>query len=136
MSLFNWSDEYSVGVNLMDEHHKKLFDIINKLHDAMKAGQAKQVIISIMDELISYTRYHFREEEILMKKAEYYGLHFQKQEHMKFIFQLQALQQEVETKHHHTVIAIKISSVVVNWLLEHILKVDKRYENYLNNIAT
>ena len=69
-----------------------------------------------------------------MKKAEYYGLHFQKQEHMKF--QLQTLQQEIETKHNHTVIAIKISSIVVNWLLEHILKVDKRYENYLNKLVT
>ncbi len=136
MSLFSWSDEYSVGVSSMDEHHKQLFNIINKLYNVMKAGKAKQAIIPIMEELIDYTKYHFQEEEILMEKAKYYGLHFQKQEHMKFIFQLQALQQEIKTEHNNTVVAIKISSVVVNWLLEHIIKVDKRYEDYLKTNVT
>ncbi|HDN26936.1 MAG TPA: hypothetical protein ENG03_07550 [Thioploca sp.] len=62
MALFDWSDKYSVGVFRMDDHHKQIFDIVNKLHATMKEGKAKEVIGPLMKELIDYTVFHFHEE--------------------------------------------------------------------------
>ena len=42
--LYPWKDEYSVGVSRFDNHHKKLFDIANQLHEMMKSGKGEDVI--------------------------------------------------------------------------------------------
>ncbi len=60
MALFNWSEEYSVNVNGLDNQHKKLVDLINELHSAMKEGKSKEVLGKIIEELISYTKFHFQ----------------------------------------------------------------------------
>ena len=58
MALFNWNDEFSVNVLAMDNHHKKLFDIMNQMHDSMKAGSSEGVLGGLINELIDYTVYH------------------------------------------------------------------------------
>jgi hypothetical protein len=34
MAIIEWSDEYSVGVAALDDDHKQLIDIINKIEEA------------------------------------------------------------------------------------------------------
>jgi hemerythrin-like metal-binding protein len=57
------SQRYSVGVSDMDEHHKKLFDIVSRVHDAVRGNQAGGPPGGLIGELLDYTRYHFGEEE-------------------------------------------------------------------------
>ena len=33
MPLITWSDEYSIGNAVLDNHHKKLIEVLNGLHD-------------------------------------------------------------------------------------------------------
>ena len=63
MALIAWNDSYSVKVKQMDEQHKKLVEMINQLHDAMKVGQGKQVVGDVLNALVSYTKTHFASEE-------------------------------------------------------------------------
>ena len=44
MPLFEWDDQYSVGNHTMDSHHQKLFDILNVIHDAARAGRGEEII--------------------------------------------------------------------------------------------
>ena len=44
MSLLAWSSMFSVGVAEIDNQHKKLVDMANKLNDAMKSGQGKEAL--------------------------------------------------------------------------------------------
>lgn len=69
MSLITWSDSYSVKNMQMDDQHRKLVDLINDLHGAMKLGQGRQKLGTILDALVDYTRTHFRSEELLMKSS-------------------------------------------------------------------
>ena len=52
MPLYAWKDEYSVGVTRFDNHHKKLFDIGNRLHDMMKEGLGGDQIEQSIRELV------------------------------------------------------------------------------------
>ncbi len=72
MPLFEWSDDYSVGVAGMDRHHQKIFDMLNRLHAAMLQGKAVDMIGNIIRELLDYTKYHFGEEEKLMERDREY----------------------------------------------------------------
>jgi hemerythrin len=44
MALFNWNDSYSVKVAMCDQQHKKLFEIINELAEAMRQGKGQQAV--------------------------------------------------------------------------------------------
>ncbi len=130
MALFNWSDQYSVGIPSMDTQHQRLFEILNELHSAMKTGKATQAISTALDELIDYTRYHFREEEALMEQIHYPDLPEQKQAHQNLLLQLKELKQELKNGK-TTLVAIKVSKTVLEWLKNHTTKMDKKYEQYM-----
>jgi hemerythrin len=40
-ALFQWDDGYSVKVMAMDNQHKKIFELISQLHQAMRSGHGK-----------------------------------------------------------------------------------------------
>ena len=83
MALFSWSDKYSVDVPSIDKQHKKLFDMLNELHDAMSTGNGSQLAPAILKRLVAYTQEHFVAEEAMMKQARYPDLASHKAEHDK-----------------------------------------------------
>jgi hemerythrin-like metal-binding protein len=132
MSLFVFSDEYSVGVPSMDNHHIRLFDIMNKLYDARNEGRAKEMIGPILGELLDYTRYHFTEEERLMEQANYSGIAAQKSAHREFINSLVDYKQQIDDNPAMAVFVVtKVSMTATDWLKSHILRMDKAYESTL-----
>jgi hemerythrin-like metal-binding protein len=71
MSYLAWKESYSVGINQIDEQHKVLFQMLNKLYDAMKEGKGKAVLVNLLSELFEYTKYHFKTEEDIITKYNY-----------------------------------------------------------------
>lgn len=132
MSIFEWSDEYSVGVFQMDSHHKRLFGIMDKLNDAMLSGRAKETVPVIVAELLDYTKYHFTEEERLMEQANYPGLNSQKQAHQIFISKLEGYKKEAD-QGMGAFVSSKIMNSAKDWLLKHIMNMDKLYTQSMNS---
>lgn len=128
MPIYEWSDEYSVGIRSMDSHHKKLFDLINSLNEAMRTGQGEAVYVGIINELADYTRYHFSEEEKLMAKINYSGLESQKNAHRLFINKIEEFKQEAD-KGMALFIVSPMSTTTIEWLKQHILVMDKKYHD-------
>ena len=83
MPIINWSQNLSVGINSIDEQHKKLVGMVNKLYDAMKEGKAKDILGNLLTELVSYTDSHFKTEEQLFNKYRYAETTAHKSEHDK-----------------------------------------------------
>ncbi|MEN8189756.1 MAG: bacteriohemerythrin [Thermodesulfobacteriota bacterium] len=128
MALYNWKDEYDVGVKRFDDHHKKLFDICNSLHDAMKAGTGEEALQRILNELVDYAAYHLAEEEKAMERIGYSDIINHKRAHKMFVDKLTDAMKEVESGQAIFVVS-KISRTVVDWLVNHIRVVDKRYHD-------
>ena len=112
MPLFEWKKEHSVGVYEMDRHHQKLFDILNRLHDAMKDGKGMQIIAGIVRELLDYTRYHFGEEEKLLEKIGYSGISEQKMAHQKFISQIEGYKEQLSLEEFSDLLVVLLGDVV------------------------
>jgi len=128
MALFDWSNEYSVGVSLMDSHHKKLFDIINRLHGDVKNKAADSQIGVHIRELLDYTIYHFGEEEKMLTSCNYPNMSYHKGLHQQFIADLQAAKKDVD-EGMAVFAATRVMNSSVEWLKQHILTVDKGYES-------
>ncbi len=120
--FINWSSQYSVGVPEMDKQHKQLIKLINKLYIAMRD---KKDIATVMDGVVQYTIRHFTDEETMMKSIHYPGLSQHLAMHKKVISQVKQLAQRVQNKEKG--IDKKLLIFLKEWLLNHIMKQDKRY---------
>jgi len=64
MPLLEWKDDYSVGVEEFDRQHKKMFGLINGLHDKMREKiMDKNDLEKLLAELSAYAEEHLKTEE-------------------------------------------------------------------------
>ncbi len=127
MELIKWSDKYSVNNFLLDSQHKKLIAIINELHTAMKVARGNEIMQTIFDELIWYTKEHFRTEEQIMLKFNYPEFKEHKSEHEKLTDQVLKLQKDY--KEGKSLITMDTMNFLKNWLINHIEGTDKKYKD-------
>lgn len=130
MPLIDWNYAmYSVGVEEIDDQHKKLIDLINLLHAHMKEGKGKDIILTVFDELKKYTIYHFSKEQYMMVHHNYTDFDLHKQEHDKFIADINdLLNQYKEGKREVT---FNTYDFMKNWLINHIQESDKKLGAFL-----
>ncbi|GJQ64579.1 MAG: hemerythrin [Melioribacteraceae bacterium] len=131
MALFKWDSTLSVKVKDFDTEHQKLVELVNRLHDDMKLGKAKESIAGVLDELISYTQTHFRHEEKVMQANSYPGLLQHKAEHENLICQVAEFKQKFDTG--SLTLSISIINFLSDWVKNHIMAVDKQYSDFLNS---
>jgi hemerythrin len=130
MAIFDWKEEYIVGVAQIDKQHKVLVGMINELHEAMSTGKGKTVLGKILDGMIDYTVSHFATEEKLMTQYAYPTYTVHKMVHDKFTTEALALQKKYRAG--ETVLTNEVSKFLSNWLKEHILQTDKLLGSFLN----
>jgi hemerythrin len=130
MAVSTWNYSYSVKVAACDNQHMKLFEIMDRLAAAMRMGKGQDIVGETLNELLEYTRTHFRDEEVLMEKANYSGLVAHKQMHQTFENKVQNLQKLSLTGKRAN--AMQVLSLIRAWLVDHIQKADKQYSAQMN----
>lgn len=131
MSTFAWNESYSVHVDQFDAQHRKLFEIINSLADAMRVGKGEDVIREVVGQLAVYTRTHFLQEEVAMRQTGYPELATHQAQHSKLIADVEKYKKELDEGHKPNLVAVL--NFVQNWLVQHIQKTDKKYSDHLNS---
>jgi hemerythrin-like metal-binding protein len=113
----------------MDNEHKRLIDIINNLYSAMRGGRSTQVVGSVLDELIEYTKTHFAHEEGLMQQTNYQDYDIQKRCHVELVNQVLEIQKKFNNG---TALGQEVMTFLKNWLINHIQGLDKKYGPVMN----
>ena len=131
MAIITWNNSLSVTVGEIDDDHKKLVDIVNRLHDAMKAGEANEHLNGIFKDLLEYTVYHFQHEEKLMVEHSYPDSDAHKKEHKDLVNT--ALELQAKLKNQTAVISLETLNFLRGWLVNHIQKTDKQFGQYLSS---
>ena len=121
----------SVGVSAVDDDHKKMICFINELHDGILAGHKKEILASVLDHLVEYTKFHFAREEEFFLKANYLAAPTHKMEHASFVSRLSNLQSRFKSAP-VAMLDLELMSYLRNWLLTHIQGSDKKYGPRLN----
>lgn len=122
--IVGWQDEYSVGLPEVDEQHKMLFEIINRLWNATVTKASSDEMMAIVTELDRYTFTHFTAEETFMRVIEYSGFEAHRKAHQGFIERLRAERANVLNGGH---LSLDLLRFLREWLVNHILIEDKRY---------
>lgn len=123
---------FQTGIPLIDSEHKTLFDIIGRVHETLQkelVHDKYDAILDILDELKEYTRIHFSDEEEYMRKIGYEGLAKQEILHQNFIDKLNELDLD-DVDNNQEAYLYDFLDFLQNWLINHILKVDKLIPNH------
>ncbi|MDX9977015.1 MAG: bacteriohemerythrin, partial [Candidatus Cloacimonadales bacterium] len=123
--LFKFSDPFKVHIKDMDNHHIGIFNYINEVHAAIKSNKSQKEIHRIVLELRHFTDNHFKEEEALMKSINYEGLNNQITAHKNLIKRVDEIIHQFEN--HEDVNMIGVMVFLKDWLVGHIMGVDKKY---------
>ena len=123
--MFQWEDKYSVGIQSIDNQHKEIFMLLNKLLEAMKMGHANDVTIQIIQELERYAVIHFQKEEYFFQRFNYQGSAEHITEHQNFIKKIAVLKSEINSG--KMILTIELLNFLKDWIDHHILVVDKKY---------
>ncbi len=125
---FEFKDVYRTGISLIDEEHKRLFEIVKETNDVIKATLVHDkydVIVHILSELKDYTIMHFQDEEEYMESVNYDGLELQRIAHSAFIERLNEINlDDVDDKQKEYL--EELLEFLLGWLINHILKMDKK----------
>jgi hemerythrin-like metal-binding protein len=128
--LMSWVDEMSVGVKVLDDDHKRLIELLNRLHEGIVTGQARRVLEDVIEQMLDYTKYHFSREESLFNKAGFPGAAEHKHEHDLLIRRAMNLQARFENGQ-STELSLEAMDFLKRWLTDHIQGSDRNYMPFL-----
>lgn len=134
---FTWTEEYSVSVQLFDEQHKVFFHIANNildfLHADMEKTRKKNTMISLLKDLQSYAIYHLNSEEEYFNQFHYQDAAAHIAAHDSFRKTMERFMKNAEQESADIEkIGREMAEFTGNWLLKHILVVDKGYSQFFH----
>ena len=127
--MLYWDPKYEVGIQVVDEQHKELFELVEALALAVE-GNEEMDCGFLIARLEVYSLYHFTSEEQLMHKYEYPELESHMHEHHKFRMRILALKDHCLESNHKQA-RLELLEYLENWLVTHILEMDRKYIPYL-----
>lgn len=128
MEKVEWDESYNIGVEVIDNQHKGLFEILNELNEIRKEKDINKLRITL-NKLKDYAKVHFADEEKIMKSVEYPNLLSHLGEHSYFVDQVKKMEKELEDE--NVYITLSMLVFLKEWLTNHILKKDRELLPYI-----
>jgi hemerythrin-like metal-binding protein len=117
-----WDDALSVGIDVIDEHHRYLFDLTNDLFEVVSTKRGTREVARVMKALDQYVQVHFRAEERMMAHYGYAALDRQETQHHQFEDRLREFYAEM---HDNPLCApFEMLAYLRDWLVKHIVHED------------
>ena len=129
--LLAWSDALSVNIRQIDKEHRHLVDLINRLYQFNRQGASRGDIGAVLDELVAYTANHFQTEEALFQQHGYPEQEAHSQVHRHLVEKVVDFQHKFQ--HGVSEMELSLLQFLKDWLINHIMKTDKRYSAFLNS---
>lgn len=140
-AFLEWRDEWTLEVGFMDEDHRHLASLINRLArdfgPHLQSGQLPPSpeapsLADALDELYRAAREHFHREEDVMRNDGYPDFDDHKADHDLLLAELSVLTrelQETDTLH----LDAEVLDNLKDWLLGHVLDYDRRLADFLQH---
>lgn len=125
MKNLAWSDNYLLNCELVDEEHKKLFEIANRAFKAVLGNEKISKIKIIVHELIEYTQTHFKDEEHFMQRISYPALKEHKAIHQHISASMHKFFTTINKKEINE-LEKELAHFINQWFISHIIYEDKK----------
>jgi hemerythrin len=122
-----WKDEYSVGVEEIDDQHKYFISLLNNLNNAIVAGKSREELKELFRLVPDYAERHFATEEKYFDEFNYEGAAEHKQKHQEMrdeIKRVESTEGGKEIDFYGNIVYF-----LKDWLEEHLAQMDQKYED-------
>jgi len=132
MPLIPWENKFELGIVEIDEQHKTMLAIINKLYDLFedKKHEDQAEIDKVVKEMADYAIYHFATEEKYFVMFGYENM----ESHIKIHDQYRAKIEEwrnIYDSNKDKKIFFEISNFLQDWWTWHINNTDREYVPFM-----
>jgi hemerythrin-like metal-binding protein len=121
-----FDNAHHVGVVEIDEQHRELVRLVNRLNGAIKNKEGDAATSRLYDELLAYTTFHFATEHRLMTQSGYPDVAKHDHEHAHLVDE--AIHFKSLLTQGGDLLALQ---AIKDWLLNHIQYSDKPLAQYL-----
>ena len=129
-----WSKDYETGVEEIDDQHHILVNTLNEANELLTKDYSLENLQNITKDLLSYALYHFEEEEEMMQNYNY-AEEFPEDDKNHMIqhrdFSAKVVDVRNSLKAGNLIEQDELISFLLNWLLNHIDKTDKKLGLFL-----
>ena len=125
-----WDDSLSVGIDIIDEHHRYLFELVNDLADVVSHKRGAREVARLVKSLDAYAKVHFRSEEQMMTHYGFAGLSDQKHQHHAFEAKIHEFYEELHVN--PLVAQFDVLAYLRDWLVKHILVEDAQLRSLVS----
>lgn len=132
MAFLDWSNDYSVGVAIFDDEHKKLIATINDLYDSIQKGVDDADLIRTSDAMVEYTLLHCLHEEMYFDDWVYPSAAVHAAAHHKLRDQIFDYRKQI-CRMDSRGLAEEMLSFLRQWLVHHIQVDDMAYGVFLHD---
>jgi hemerythrin len=126
MPTFDWNQNYVTDLPSVDDQHHHLVDLINRLGQSLGDNRvSNDELQSLFSELVTYAKFHFNDEERLMRETGIDRRHIKRHvaSHRRFLKDVAALHSVGQEQAAQS--ASGILDYLVHWLAYHILGEDQ-----------
>lgn len=133
MEAIKWENKYEIGVKIIDDQHKRLIKLINKVIDESNEPDSAKLIADTLEEMLSYALTHFKTEEAILKEAGYPQFTEHRKEHLDFIKKTSELSIKFDLSNNE--LRNEILGYLKDWLMHHIFEEDLEFRDFLKEKA-
>ncbi|MBF0178389.1 MAG: bacteriohemerythrin [Magnetococcales bacterium] len=129
VEFFPWTDTLLTGVRDVDDDHKKLVAMVNKIHRLLKESAGSAAVGQVINELAAYTQFHFAREEKFFDQFGYPDTASHKEKHVQLLQGVSTLMKEFAEGDFAA--PMDLLTVAKAWLINHIMKTDMAFAPFL-----
>jgi hemerythrin len=96
MSVLQWREEFSVGIEEVDHEHRELIELIRGLQEDLLQGADTDKVIEVLGEIFAQISAHFALEEKMMRRTQYPAYADHKEDHETLLDDLRDIMDDVE----------------------------------------
>jgi hemerythrin-like metal-binding protein len=126
MSFFTWSPKFELGVPSMNDEHKVIVGLMNRLWEQNQSGASQPELIDTLRKLHGYTAKHFADEEAYMESIVYPEIESHRNIHKNILHRLSLFRETYESQNNR-IIPPDFFTFLKDWLTAHICYIDKKY---------
>ena len=129
--LKEWSDDFLIGIQEIDEQHQGFFDAAHRLYDRILNCEGEKSLGGTVEYLRDYARRHFQAEEAFMREHGYPRLEEHQQLHVAFIESLDEFVEDFNVFGPTQHLADRALEIAQDWLIDHIAEEDSQYATHV-----
>lgn len=130
-----WKDSYKIGVDIVDEQHFELFNMVENLLKAFEMDRNwkdKQKSIEAIEFMKNYVVKHFEDEEKYQRSIGYMDIENHIKEHRQFTQTVLDYEKKFIDTDYDIKLVKQFAGKLVSWLIYHVADSDQKIVNHVD----